>query len=42
VEEWVLKGAFITDAKFGDYDWSSDEVQTIDFTLRFDWAFLNY
>ena len=42
VEEWVLKGAFITDAKFGDYDWGSDEVQSIDFTLRFDWAFLNY
>ena len=42
VEEWVLKGAFITDAKFGTYDWGADEIQTIDVSLRYDWAFLNF
>lgn len=42
IEEWILKGAFITDAKFGNYDWSSDAVQSIDVTLRYDWAFLNF
>lgn len=42
VEEWILKGAFITEAGFGGYDWSADEVQMIDITLRYDWAFLNF
>jgi hypothetical protein len=42
VEEWTLKGAFITDAKFGANDWSSDAVQEISVTLAYDWAFLNY
>jgi hypothetical protein len=42
VEEWILKGAFITDAKFGQYDWGADDIQSIDVTLRYDWAFLNF
>ena len=42
VEEWILKGAFITEAEFGEYDWSSEDVQEISLTLRYDWAFLNY
>jgi hypothetical protein len=42
VEEWVLNGAFITDAEFGSYDWGDDAVQEISLTLRYDWAFLSY
>jgi len=42
VEEWILKGAFITTTNFGDLDWSQEEVVTIDLTLRYDWAFLNF
>lgn len=42
VEEWTLNGAFITDAAFGTYDWSSDAVQEIELTIRYDWAFLNF
>jgi hypothetical protein len=42
IEEWVLKGAFIVDSNFGTYDWSSDAVQEISMTLRYDWAFLNF
>jgi hypothetical protein len=42
VEEWILKGTFITDAKFGQYDWAADDVQSLDLTLRYDWAFLNF
>jgi hypothetical protein len=42
VEEWILKGAFIVDANFGTYDWSSDAVQELSMTLRYDWAFFNY
>lgn len=42
IEEWILKGAFITESNFGTYDWSSDAVQEISMTLRYDWAFLNF
>jgi len=42
VEEWILKGAFITEAGFGTYDWSSDAVQEISLSIRYDWAFLNF
>jgi hypothetical protein len=42
VEEWLLKGAFISDAKMGTYDWGQDGVQEISLTLAYDWAFLNY
>ena len=42
IEEWILKGAFITEAGFGTMDWSSDSVQEISVTLRYDWAFLNF
>lgn len=42
IEEWILKGAFITDASFGTFDWGQDGVQEISMTLRYDWAFLNF
>jgi hypothetical protein len=42
IEEWILKGAFITSAGFGTFDWSSDAVQEIELTIQFDWAFLNF
>jgi hypothetical protein len=42
VEEWELKGTFITSAEFGKYDWSAGEsVQEISVTLRYDYAILN-
>ena len=42
IEEWVLNGAFIVDSNFGSLDWSSEDVMTIEMTLRYDWAFLNF
>lgn len=42
IEEWILKGAFITESNFGTFDWTSDAVQEISMTLRYDWAFLNF
>ncbi len=42
IEEWTLKGAFITESNFGTFDWTSDAVQEISMTLRYDWAFLNF
>jgi len=43
VSEWVLKGAFIKDASFGDYDWDQDATaQTLEVTLGIDYAVLNF
>tara|TARA_Y100000114_G_scaffold95447_2_gene88786 strand:- start:7651 stop:8298 length:648 start_codon:yes stop_codon:yes gene_type:complete len=38
LEKWTLHNAFPTDIKFGDMDYSSDELRTIDMTIKFDWA----
>ena len=42
VGEWIIKGAFITEANFGDYDWSDAEVVDISLTLSMDYCVLNY
>jgi hypothetical protein len=42
IEEWILNGAFIVDSNFGSLDWSSEDVVTIEMTLRYDWALLSY
>ena len=43
VSEWILKGAFITNANFGDYDWSSaDTAVELTFTVAIDYAVLNF
>ena len=43
VEEWTLKGAYISNASFGDLDWSNatDPVD-ITLTLRYDYAILQF
>jgi hypothetical protein len=43
VEEWILKGAFIKDAGFGDLDWSAENTpMNISLTLSIDYAILSY
>ena len=42
VEEWTLKGAFISSATFGDMDWSSEDPVTIELTLKYDYAILQF
>ena len=43
VSEWILKGAFIVDANFGDYDWSSADTATeLTMTVSIDYAVLNF
>ena len=42
VERWEIRGAFITDATFGDYDMASSEVLPIDLTIRMDECILRY
>ena len=42
VEEWICKGAYVTQANFGDFDWTSDTPANISITIRMDYAILNY
>ena len=42
VGEWVIKGAFIKSADFGDYDWSSAESVELSMTVAMDYCVLNY
>jgi hypothetical protein len=38
IEQWILKGAFITESNFGSLDWSTEDVVNIEMTLRYDYA----
>ena len=38
VEQWLLNNPFIKSAKFGDLDYSSDDLRTVELTVRYDWA----
>ena len=43
VSEWILKGAFITNSNFGDFNWDTEnEAQNIELTLSIDYAVLNF
>ena len=42
VEEWTLKGAFIQSAKFSDMDYTGEDLATVDLTLSYDYAILQY
>ena len=42
VEEWIMKGAYVQQANFGEMDWSVDTPVEISLTIRMDYAILNY
>jgi hypothetical protein len=42
VELWTIKGAWISSANFGDMDWSGNDPMSIEVTLTFDYAILEY
>ena len=43
VSEWILKGAFIKESTFGDYNWDTEnEAKQIELTLAIDYAVLNF
>jgi hypothetical protein len=42
IENWTLKGAFISDANFGNMDWGTEEAMMIELTLKYDYAILQY
>lgn len=42
VGEWVIRGAYVKSANFGEYDWSNDQYITIEMVLAMDYAELNF
>lgn len=43
VSEWIVKGAFIKNANFGDFSWDTDNTaQSIELVLGMDYMVLNY
>lgn len=42
VEQWILKGAFISNATFGQLDWATESIINVEVTLKYDYAILNY
>jgi hypothetical protein len=42
VEQWTIKGAFIQAANFGDLDWASNDPFSIELTLSYDYAILEF
>ena len=42
IEQWTLKGAFISQANFGELDWASNDPVSIELTLAYDYAILEF
>ena len=42
VSEWIVKGALITAATFGDYSWDEEGAQEIALTIQPDYCVLNF
>lgn len=42
VEEWRLSGAYVASANFGDMDWTSSDPMSIEVTVSYDYAVLEY
>ncbi len=42
VGEWILKGAFVKTADFGEFDWANEAPITITAELAVDYCILNY
>jgi hypothetical protein len=38
LEQWELNNPFIESAKFGDLDYTNDELRTVELTIKYDWA----
>ena len=42
VGEWIINGAYVKTATFGDYDWSSDAAIRLSVTIAMDYCVLNF
>jgi len=40
IETWTLWNAFLTGAKFSDLAYDSDDMTTVELSIRYDWAYL--
>jgi len=38
LETWTMQNAWVKSAKYGDLDYSSDELRTVELAIRYDWA----
>jgi len=42
VGEWIVKGAYVKEANFGEYDWANEAYVAISMTIAMDYCILNY
>jgi hypothetical protein len=42
VSEWIIKGAYVKTATFGDYDWTADAAIELSVTIAMDYCILNF
>ena len=42
VGEWIVKGAYVKTATFGEYDWSSEVAVNLSVTVAMDYCVLNF
>jgi hypothetical protein len=38
LERWTLNNSFVSSVKFGDFDYSSEDMREIELTFVYDWA----
>lgn len=41
IETWKLEGAYITELRFGNLDYTSDEIINLNMTITYDYAYLD-
>jgi len=42
VGEWIIKGAYVKTATFGEYDWSTDSAISLSVSIAMDYCVLNF
>ena len=42
VSEWIIKGAYVKTATFGEYDWTADAAISLSVTIAMDYCVLNF
>ena len=42
VGEWIIKGAYVKTAAFGEYDWANDAAINLNMTIAMDYCILNF
>jgi len=42
IGEWIIKGAYVKTANFGEYDWANDAAINLNVTLAMDYCILNF